>query len=110
MRAPNWKPVELPNKDGFKLVLSFESEHIDAKDHFINDCEWSESSYNDIKNHYWFVAIVTAYKGKIEAGNNVLGGCCHSSKKDVIDSELGGYLPQMIDEAIKEAKENLEML
>lgn len=109
MISPNWKPVNLPMKDGFKLVLSFEPEHICAKEHFINDCEWSESDYEGIKNYYMFIAVVTAYKGTIKAGDDALAGCCHSSKKDVIDSEIGGYLPQMIDKAIGEAKENLEM-
>lgn len=109
MKNPNWRPVQLTEKDGFKLVLSFEEEDHSAKYHFINECEWSKDDYKSIKNFYWFCAKVTAFKGKIECGTDYLGACCHKSKKDIIETNLGGYLPQMIDAAIDEARQNLEI-
>lgn len=109
MKTPDWLPVELPKKDGFKLVLSFEHEDMCARDHFMNTCEWSEEDYNSIKDYYWFTAKVTAYKGKIEAGTAHLGGNCYKSKTDFTNQELSHYLPQIIAEAVEEAKENLEI-
>lgn len=109
MKTPNWQPVQLTQKDGFKLVLSFEEEYSCGYDHFVNECDWSKEDYESIKNFYWFCAKVTAFKGKIECGTKYLGACCHKSKKDVIETDLGGYLPQMIEQAIDEAKQNLEI-
>ena len=109
MKTPDWQPVQLPEKDGFKLVLSFEEEDLPAYYHFVGECGWSDEDYQSIKNYYWFCAKVTAFKGKIECGASYLGTCCYKSKKDIIGTNLGGYLPQMINDAIEEAKENLEI-
>jgi len=117
MKTPNWKPVTLAIKDGFKIVLEFEEEiDLNPKKHFIEDCGWPSIEYSTISNFYWFVAKITAYKGVIECGSSYLGACCYQNKKDVVnpikggfklDNCLGGYAPQMVEEAVEEAKRNL---
>lgn len=114
MKTPQFKPQNLGTKEGFKLFLEFEPEYLDPMDHFVGECGWSEEEYNSIKNFYWFSAKVVAYKGKVEAGCDHLGACCHKSLKDImadgnIEKALGGYLPQMIEAAIEDAKQNLEI-
>ena len=113
MKTPSWKNQNLGTDRGFKIELRFHEEDRSMKDHFINECGWSQDQYNDIKNYYWFVAEVVAYKGSIECGSSYLGGNCYKNLKDVMQDKkpenvLGGYLPQMIEEAIEEAIENLK--
>jgi len=108
-----WQDQTICNKDGFKIVLSFEDEIQTMRDHFINDCGWSVEQVKELKGYKFFTAKVTAYKGKIECGIAYLGACCHKDLKDVmqggnIENMLGGYMPQMIDEAIQDARQNLE--
>tara|TARA_R110000850_G_scaffold234325_1_gene359260 strand:- start:10 stop:354 length:345 start_codon:yes stop_codon:yes gene_type:complete len=112
MKTPEWKEQIICIKDGFKAVLSFEEEHIDARNHWITECGFTKEQYKEIANYYWFCAKITVYKGSVACGDNYLGGCCYKSLKEVlasgkIDFMLSGYMPQMIDEAIIEAKENL---
>lgn len=109
MRTPTWKDQNLGIHNGFKIVLSFKDElMMNARYHFINELGWSKEEFKKISNWYWFTAKVTAYMGLIECGDNYLGCCCHSTLKDVLDSELSGYLPDMIHEAIQEAEKNLK--
>ena len=110
-RTPSWAVCKVTDQGGFTITLDFVEEHQNMKDHFINDCEWTIEQYNEIKNYFWFTAKVSAYKGSIEAGVAYLGGCCHKSLKDVLGSDinsmLGGYMPQLIEEAIENANEAL---
>lgn len=115
MKIPQFKPQNLGTFEGFKIILSFEDEHLNAKDHFINECGWTDEEYNSIKNCYWFCAKISAFKGSIECGSAYLGCCCYKTLKEIlsfdgntdIDHVLSGYAPQMIEEAIKEAKQAL---
>lgn len=124
MKTPDWLPVDLGSVDGFKFVLSFEPEDMSMKDHFINQCGWSLDDYKSIENNYWFCAKVTAYKGKIACGDAYLGGNCYKNKKEVlsdfkltndspiwdnVQTLLSGYGAQMIQDAMLEAKQNLEI-
>jgi hypothetical protein len=124
MKTPDWQPVELGSIDGFKFVLSFEPEDMSMKYHFINQCGWSLVDYTSIANNYWFVARVTAYKGKIACGDAYLGGNCYKNKKEVlgdfkltnelpiwdnVQTLLSGYGAQMLQDAITESKQNLEI-
>lgn len=116
MKTPVWQDQILATVDGFKMVLSFESEdHIDPRNHFINECEWTPEQYLEVKNFYWFTAKITAFKGSIACGSAYLGANCYKNLKGVmshggngeISCVLGGYAPQMIDEALEDAKRNL---
>lgn len=116
MKTPTFQDQNLGTFEGFKVVLSFEEEHLNAKDHFMGECGWSKEEYSSIKNYYWFTAKVTAYKGSIECGSAYLGACCHENLKSIMNPlgckslghVLGGYAPQMIEEAIEEAKAALQ--
>lgn len=113
MKTPSWKNQNLGIYNGFRIELHFHAEDQCMRDHFINMCEWSEDEYKPIKNFYWFVAEVVAFKGSINCGSAFLGGNCYKNLKDVMqdgkpENVLGGYLPQMIEEAIEEAIENLQ--
>ncbi len=113
MKTPIWKSETIHKDDDFTYVLSFEEEFIDPHYHFTVECKWEEEQYSNIKNFYWFCSKITAYKGKIECGSAYLGGNCYKDKKDVmgagLDTMLGGYAPQMIEEAREEALDNLEI-
>ena len=110
-KTPIWAERKVAEQDGFTITLSFEDEDMNMRDHFINDCGWPADQFNEIKNYYWFTAKVTAYKGTIKCGCTYLGACCYKTLKDVLGSDtstmLGGYLPQLIEEAIEEANEAL---
>ena len=112
MKTPTWKDQPITTIDGFKLILSFEPDNdIDPRHHFTTECGWTTAEYNTIKDYYFFTAKVTAYKGSIECGSAYLGACCYKNLKDVmhtnIENVLGGYAPQMCEEAVTEAKEAL---
>lgn len=53
---------------------------------------------------------VIASKGGIELGRASLGSCIYESLESAIQLWIGGYLPQLANEAIEEAKEALESL
>ena len=113
MKTPNWQEQTICKRDGFTIKLSFEEEHEDAREHFIGFCGWSEEEYKPITSYYWFCAKVTAYKGTIECGSAYLGGNAYKSLRDALgtnpeENGLGGYMPQLIDEAIEEAHINLD--
>lgn len=106
-KVPVMAERKVAEQDGFTITLSFEDEDMNMRDHFVNQCEWTEEQYNEIKKYYWFVAKVTAYKGTIKCGCAFLGGCCYKTLKDVLGSDintmLGGYMPQLIEEAVEDA-------
>ena len=113
MKTPTWKNQKLGTVDGFKIELSFEEEYdLEPRHHFINECGWSAEEYNAIKNFYWFTAKITVYLGSIECGSAYLCECCYKSLKEIMNNKqhkniLSGYAPQMINEAIDEAKARL---
>jgi hypothetical protein len=110
MGTPNWKEVKLESIDGFDITLSFEKECIVARSYFVNDCAWTSEEYDDIKGRYWFCAKVAASVGGVEFGSRYVGHNVYISLKDVIATKLGGYLPQLIAEAVEEAKSNTKYI
>ena len=112
MKTPDWKTVELPAREGFQVSLEFYPEdHLSPREHFISECGWSDEEYKPISNFYWFSACVSVCKAGVELGTNHLGGCCHKNKADAMEGEgLSGYLPQMIDEAMCDARPALAKL
>lgn len=109
MRSPEWKPVIIAEKNGFKFELSFEPDDLLCpKTHFMHDCKWSKEEYETIKNFYWFDAIVTPIKGSIRFDSCAayLGANCYANKKEVMGNGelkniLSGYAPQMVEDALK---------
>lgn len=118
MRTPTWNSETIHKDDKFSYVLSFEEESfVDAKNHFIKECDWSVEAYKAIKDFYWFSAKVTSFMGKVEIHSEYLGCNCYKSKaqvmgdggKDVLDDILGGYALQMIEECKEESLKLLEL-
>jgi hypothetical protein len=114
MKTPNWKPITVLKDEQFSYVLSFIEEDSNPKKHFINECDWTEKSYKQVSNYYWFIAEITAFKGKVEICSAYLGGNCYKKLADVlgdrtIEQLLGGYGPQMIEEVKTEASGLLEI-
>ena len=112
MSFPNWQDQKICVQDGFNIILSFEEDDQTMLDHFKNDCEWDKEQLDSLKGFKFFTAKITAFKGVIECGSSYLGACCHKNLKDVLQGGkypymLGGYMPQLVDEAVDEANENL---
>lgn len=112
MEVPDWDPVVIHEDERFSFVLSFEPDDSGPREMLIGVCGWSESEYEEIKNNYWFMAVVTAYMGEIECGSSVLGGNCYESLsgvfgKDGLHSILSGYGTQLVSEAREDAVKNL---
>jgi hypothetical protein len=108
MRKPTWKPIVILKDTQFTYLLSFIEDDQDPKHHFINECEWSQQDYDEIKNFYWFTAQLTAFKGKVEVCSTYMGGNCYNTKSDVLGDKtlaqlLGGYGPQMVETVKAEA-------
>lgn len=115
MRTPSWNPQLLTTIDNVDFTLHFEGEHLNAKDHFMNECGMSPSEYKEINNFYWFVARIEATKGGEVLADSYLGGNCYKSLNDVmqdkqLDNVLSGYAPQMIEECQEEAHIALQLL
>ena len=100
MRTPNWKPVNLPEQDGYTIVLSFLPEHTKPREAF---SDWSDEDYKQISSMYWFTVEVQAFRDGKPEGAAYLGGNCYKSKKDAVESELSGYLTQLVREAVQES-------
>ena len=103
-----FETLELENKEGFNLTLSACEEHIPI-DETLLDESMLEETIKAVENYdlMYFCAKVTASKNGIELGSNYLG-CCF--EKELEDFKKSGYLEQMIEEAITEAKETLKEL
>lgn len=116
MRTPNWTDKKILTTDnGIDVFIEFEEEGTNAKHHFISECGWSESDYAEIKDFYWFSAKIYATKAGIEIGNSYLGGNCYRNLKDVLGNGtvadlLGGYGPQMVEEALEEANSFIQRM
>ena len=117
MLAPDWQEqVLLTTKDGIKMILSFEEEYyLNPETHFKRECGFSDAQYEEIEDFYWFCAKITAYRAGLELGNAYLGACCYKDLQEVlgnggIGSVLSGYGPQMVEEALEEARSTIKTL
>ncbi len=117
MKTPNWKPQLLTTIDGIEYNLHFEGEHLDAKKHFVEECDWTEEVYREVSNYYWFIAKIEATKAGNALATSYLGGNCYKNLADVmqghkdgLDNVLAGYAPQMIDECKGDAEIALKQL
>jgi hypothetical protein len=56
----------------------------------------------------WFAARVEAYKNGVLLGSDFLGGCLYDTPMQFVTES--GYYSDMVDSAINEAKNTLELL
>lgn len=95
-------------KDGFIICFDTLPEDISMHDHFVKDCGWTEEEFRKIRNYQWFIVEISAWQDSHQLGKSYLGGCCYKSIDDCIKEEISGYLPQMVEEAIEDARANLK--
>ena len=106
-----WYHVETRTVGKLDVELSWAEEVTPLDDAFDPDCtdieEMKERCEQFIDTHY--IARVRALYNGREYGESILGSCYASncSPEDNMLSGIDGYLPQMIDEAVKEAERAL---
>jgi len=94
--------------DEFDIVVDWRYEDTPIEDLFDPECsdieDMKERCEQGIDTHY--IARVRAFIGGIEAGSDSLGSCYayDCDPEDDIEKGIGGYLDDMINEAIREAK------
>jgi hypothetical protein len=103
-----WKYVETREIDQFSVVLDWTYEDAalgDCFDETVTDLNSMIDRCNSGIDTHYIARIRVMYAGK-EMGSSVLGSCyavdCDPS--DDMISGIGGYLDQMIDEAVDEAR------
>lgn len=92
--------------DNLNLIICFEAqpEDISMHHHFIKECGWTEDQYAEIEDFAWFSAKISAWQNGKELGSAYLGACCYKTEEEFIEIDGSGYMPQMIEEAVEEAK------
>lgn len=96
-------------QDGFRITLELLPEH-ESPDWDFESEEEKQDLFRRIEQGdiLWFVAKVTASRLGIELGTDYLGGCCYGSVEEFLHPD--GYFPDMVDEAIAEARKTLAVL
>ena len=104
----HWYEVETRKVGPFKLILDWTYEDMplgDAFDETVSDIdEMIDRCQNGTDTHY--IARVRAMYDGVEMGSSALGSCYASGMEpdDDMREGIGGYLEDMIDEALKEAE------
>ena len=97
--------IVLTKQEGFDLMLQAHIDHDTVIDEDFLDKSLLKETLENLNSGNWilFTACVTASKEGVELGrSHYLGGCIHESLDEFKES---GYLPQMVEEAISQAKE-----
>lgn len=93
---------------GFEIRYEvYPEEDISMERHFIKECGYTQKQFEKIRDFEWFrVVIKASLPGDSETlGTAHLGGCCAKDAHAYVKKEeIGGYLPQMLDEAVAEAQ------
>lgn len=100
----------LEPKNGFTFKLNFLVEDIPYEDSSDETQKDLKEIYRKLDNYeyVYFCAQVIAYKHGIKLGTSYLGCCLYESYDDFLkDSQT---LTDLIDEAMKEAIENIKLL
>ena len=103
-----FETVHTENFAGFEIAVALEPECMEPDWDFESE-EDRQDTLRKIDNGtlLWFVARVTASRAGVVLGTDYLGGCCYESVQDFLQ---GGYYPDMIDAAVKEAREKISQL
>lgn len=102
--------IPLFEKQGFIICFEAEEEDQSMRHHFIKECGWTEAEFRKIENFAWFSAKVSAWRNGKEWGTDYLGGCSYATVKEFYTTHKDDYFADMVDNAIAEAKKNLESL
>ena len=95
--------------EGFEIYFEAEEEISSMRDHFINECDWTEKQFKNLKdtNPAWFSARVVAKKEGVILGEDYLGCCCYKSEEEFYTKYFDDYFKDMIKACVSEAEKNL---
>ena len=107
----HFNTIDTRTVQGFDIVCSTTWEDIHPSDVFDETPEDMAEMLRKIDNGLlsWFMVRVQAFKNGILLGTDYLGGNLYENESDFV-TESGGYYEDMIESAIKEAKDNLSKL
>lgn len=97
-------PVEVV--DGFVVCFTAHHEAESMRAHFIGQCGWDESDYNDFINEDfdWFVAEVSVWRNGEALASEWLGACYYAKAEDFYTTYRNDYYADMRQAALDEAK------
>ena len=104
-----YETIHTEDVNGFHIMCSVTHEDTHPRDLFDDTIDDIDEMCRKIDNGsiVWFVARVEAFKHGILLGTSYLGGNLYDNVKDFIND---GSYEDMMQEAIQEAKKNLDML
>jgi hypothetical protein len=102
--------IHSETRDGFDIAFYALPEDIDPRDCFDDAIEAEYDTFGKIERGElaWFCAKVTASRDGVELGCDYLGACCYESCAAFVSED--GYYPDMVAEAIEQAKATLARL
>lgn len=98
---------KIMEQNGFQVFFYAETEHVDKRKHFIDECGWTEAEYKTISKMRWFTAHVQIRVAGLALSDQYLGCCCYNSTKEFYTTYKDDYFKDMVSEGIDEAREVL---
>lgn len=98
---------KLATIEGFDIFFQAETEHVNKKQHFMEECDWTLEQYKELKGTAWFCAHVEVRKAGIPLSNQYLGCCSYKTVSEFYTEYKDDYLKDMIAEGLNEAKKAL---
>ena len=97
------------NYEGYVLVISSEDEHVSIESALGFEATGTKAHASTIRKvnagaMVHLIVDVKVYFDGEEKGSSSLGSCIDVGFKTMLESDIHGYLPRMIEEAIEEAK------
>lgn len=94
-------------ENGYLIEAFRHDEETSSYDHFVNECEWTEQQFSEIEDYdfYMLEIVATDLSDISKTGSVYIGGCCAECWQEDVKNGVSGYLPQLVEEAIKEAKQ-----
>ena len=107
----HYEIIHTEDTQGFHVVFSVTQEDSHPRDCFDYEEEEMRELCEKIDSgvYSWFAARVEAYKNGVLLGSDFLGGCLYDTPMQFVTSDSDYYL-NMVDNAINEAKNTLELL
>lgn len=105
----HYQTIKTEDTQGFHIVCSVAYEDTHPSDLFDGSCHDIGDICQKIDDGFyqWFMVRVEAYKNGILLGSVYLGGCLYESYEDFLED---GYYGDMVDQAVTEAKTNIDKL
>lgn len=94
-------------RDGY-LIEAFRYDDVtNARHHFVECCGWTEDQFSEIEDFDFYAIEIVATKldELTVVGSASLGACCSENWAEDVESGLGGYLEQLIGDAIEDAEQ-----